>query len=133
MRPPAWSCAPPHPGWPTILRQQRRTPWGEEWRFQPASGPLLRVPVAGPFTSDNAEALRAATLGGAGIALLPAWAIADELRGGRLMPLMPDYPPPPSVIAAVYPSNRLMSARVKLFVDHLARHIGRPPYWEAGL
>jgi hypothetical protein len=30
-------------------------------------------------------------------------------------------------------SNRLMSAKVRAFVDHLARRIGRMPYWDKGL
>jgi DNA-binding transcriptional LysR family regulator len=34
----------------------------------------------------------------------------------------------PSAVYAVYPSNRLMSAKVRAFVDHLARRIGRTPY-----
>jgi hypothetical protein len=32
-----------------------------------------------------------------------------------------------------YPSNRLLSAKVRAFVDHLARRIGRMPYCDKGL
>jgi len=40
---------------------------------------------------------------------------------------------PASTIYAVYPGNRLMSMKVRAFVDHLARCFGRTPYWDDGL
>ena len=40
---------------------------------------------------------------------------------------------PASTIYAVYPGNRLMSMKVRAFVDHLARCFGRTPYWDQGL
>ena len=92
-----------------------------------------RVPVAGTIVTNSAEVLRAAALGQAGIALLPTWAVADDLRSGALVTVLPGWAPAPSVIHAVYPGNRRMSAKVRAFVDHLARHIGRTPYWDRGL
>jgi DNA-binding transcriptional LysR family regulator len=47
--------------------------------------------------------------------------------------ILPGCEPPPSALYAVYPSNRLISAKVRAFVDHLARRIGRMPYWDKGL
>jgi DNA-binding transcriptional LysR family regulator len=92
-----------------------------------------RVPVAGTIVSNSAEVLRAAALGNAGIAMLPTWAVAQDLRRGALMTVLPGWVPPASSIHAVYPDNRRMSAKVRAFVDHLARHIGRTPYWDRGL
>jgi DNA-binding transcriptional LysR family regulator len=43
------------------------------------------------------------------------------------------WEPPASAIYAVYPGNRLMSLKIRAFVDHLARCFGKPPYWHAGL
>jgi DNA-binding transcriptional LysR family regulator len=83
--------------------------------------------------SNNADILRAAALSGIGIALLPSWAVGDDLRSGALTRILPGCEPPPSAVYAVYPSNRLMSAKVRAFVDHLARRIGRMPYWDKGL
>ncbi|MBX9825829.1 MAG: hypothetical protein K2Y27_12630 [Xanthobacteraceae bacterium] len=58
---------------------------------------------------------------------------ADDLRSGALRRILPRCEPQPSTIYAVYPSNRLMSAKVRAFVDHLARRVGRTPYWDKGL
>jgi DNA-binding transcriptional LysR family regulator len=92
-----------------------------------------RVPITGAVVSNSAEVLRAAAIGGVGIAVLPTWAVVDDLRQRTLRLALPGWAPAPTFIHAVYPGNRLMSAKVRAFVDHLARHIGRTPYWDRGL
>jgi DNA-binding transcriptional LysR family regulator len=107
-------------------------PWGDEWTLR-GKGGELRVAVSGTLRSNNAELLRAAALEGVGIAMLPSWAVAEPLRRKKLQPVLAGWEPPASTIHAVYPGNRLMSLKVRAFVDHLARHFGRVPYWDAGL
>jgi DNA-binding transcriptional LysR family regulator len=43
--------------------------------------------------------------------------------------LLPAYRPPRSPIAAVYPSRRHLSAKVRAFVDFLAARYARAPEW----
>ena len=93
----------------------------------------VRVAVSGSVRSDSAQMLRAATLDGLGIAVLPSWAVGESLRDGALRRVLGAWEPPASTIYAVYPGNRLMSMKVRAFVDHLARCFGRPPYWDDGL
>jgi DNA-binding transcriptional LysR family regulator len=107
-------------------------PWGDEWRLGDKGGEV-RVAVSGRFRSKNAEMLRAAALDGIDIAVLPTWAVADPLRTGALQRVLAAWAAPVSTIYAVYPGNRLMSMKVRAFVDHLARCFGRTPYWDAGL
>jgi DNA-binding transcriptional LysR family regulator len=106
-------------------------PWGDEWLVG-ARGEH-RIAARGALRSNSAEILRGAALSGLGIALLPSWAVGDDLRSGALTRVLPGCEPPPSAVYAVYPSNRLMSAKVRAFVDHLARRVGRMPYWDKGL
>jgi DNA-binding transcriptional LysR family regulator len=106
--------------------------WGDEWRLVGKHGEE-RVAVSGSLRSDNAEMLRAAALDGVGIATLPTWAVAEELRSGMLRRVLLGWEPPVSGIYAVYPGNRLMSMKVRVFVDHLARCFGRTTYWEEGV
>jgi DNA-binding transcriptional LysR family regulator len=107
-------------------------PWGDEWRLA-GKGGEVRVPVGGSVRSNNAEMLRVAALDGIGIAALPTWVVAEQLRGGTLRRVLTAWEPPVSTIYAVYPGNRLMSMKVRAFVDHLARRFGRTPYWDHGL
>src|SRR5882724_8043735 len=107
-------------------------PWGDEWRLAGKRGEV-RVAVGGTFRSNNAEMLRTAALDGIGVAVLPTWAVAQPLRTGALRRALEAWEPPASTIYAVYPGNRLMSMKVRAFVDHLARCFGRTPYWDEGL
>jgi len=107
-------------------------PWGDAWRLAGKRGEV-RVAVGGSVRSNNAAMLRAAALDGIGIAVLPTWAVAEPLRAGALRRVLAAWEPPASTIYAVYPGNRLMSMKVRAFVDHLARCFGRTPYWDAGL
>jgi DNA-binding transcriptional LysR family regulator len=105
------------------------TPWGNAWRLT-AKAKEAHVVVSGSMRANSAEMLRAAALAGLGVASLPSWVIADELRSGALRRVLSSWELPRSAIYAVYPDNRLMSAKVRAFVDHLARHFGRKPYWD---
>jgi DNA-binding transcriptional LysR family regulator len=107
-------------------------PWGDEWRLAGKRG-QVRVAVGGSFRSNSAEMLRAAALDGVGIAVLPTWAVAELLRTRALRRVLDAWEPPASTIYAVYPGNRLMSMKVRAFVDHLVRRFGRTPYWDDGL
>jgi DNA-binding transcriptional LysR family regulator len=107
-------------------------PWGDEWRLAGKQS-SARVAVGGSLRSNSAELLRSAALDGVGVVLLPTWAVADALRAGALRRVLPDWEPPASTIYAAYPGARMMTMKVRAFVDHLARAFGRTPYWDDGV
>jgi DNA-binding transcriptional LysR family regulator len=79
--------------------------------------------VAGPLRSNNALALLAACQGGLGIALLPEFAVAAEVRRERLRRVLPGWASAEAAIYAVYPSARFIPAKVRAFVDFLAARL----------
>jgi DNA-binding transcriptional LysR family regulator len=79
----------------------------------------VMVTVRGNFCSNNGEVLRAAAQRGLGIVLLPQFLVAEDLAAGRLVPVLPDWLPPPIWLGAVYPAHRHLSAKVRLLVDFL--------------
>lgn len=83
-----------------------------------------RVRVSGPLILNNGEALKAAALAGLGIARLPSFVAAGDLEAGRLEEVLPGHRPPSIPIHAVYPPNRHLSAKVRLFIDYLAERLG---------
>lgn len=112
--------APAHPSeigaWPCIGFAFAN--WWREWRFEEPE-PLV-IPVK-PLMSCNAtSALKAAALAGIGLVPIPRWAIAAELAAGRLVSVFPGWRLLRSGIYAVYPSNRLVTTKVRRFVEHLA-------------
>jgi DNA-binding transcriptional LysR family regulator len=90
------------------------------------------VRVHGRLRLSNAEACLAAARYGFGIARAPSFAAAEDLRAGRLTTLLCDHEPEPMPIYAVYPHARHLSAKVRVFVDHLVRHFSGPSRWEQG-
>jgi len=41
--------------------------------------------------ANDSETLRGAALDGIGIALLPSWLVGDDIRAGRLRPILPHW------------------------------------------
>jgi len=94
------------------------------WRFIDQRGVLEEIAVTGNLQSDNGHALLTAALGGAGAALMPDWAIRDELASGRLRRLLPHYRIShvefDNGVYAVFQKSRHMSAKVRVFIEFLA-------------
>jgi len=81
------------------------------------------VEVTGPLRSNHALAIRAACRSGLGIALLPAFVVIDELASGALLPVLPRWTTAEQGIYAVYPSHRLIPAKVRALVDFLVQRL----------
>jgi DNA-binding transcriptional LysR family regulator len=94
-------------------------PFGDHWPFLDAGGNRVVARVSGNLITTSSETLHAAAIAGAGLALLPLFAIFDPLAAGALMPLLPDYQTPELEIVAVYPHRRHVSAKVRAFIDML--------------
>jgi len=99
------------------------------WTYH-LDGESIPVRVDGYLTANNGDVLRSAALAGDGIAQLPAFLVRDDLRAGRLTPLLEDYHLPPLGVYAVYPSKRYLPAKVRVFVDFLAEAWSGTPVWE---
>ncbi|MFP3584696.1 LysR family transcriptional regulator [Paraburkholderia sp. SIMBA_055] len=79
---------------------------------------------------DDGEALQAAALSGFGIAYLPTYLTSEDLRAGRLVPLLESYAFDGEPIRVVYPSKRYLSPKVRSFIDLLVDSWGDEPPWE---
>jgi DNA-binding transcriptional LysR family regulator len=106
---PAHSC---------IIDSNFRVP--DTWRFQETGQPL-GVRVSGRFQVNSALAVRECLLAGQGIGRCPAWAVAEDLGAGRLIAILEQFEALAYGIYAVYPHNRHLAAKVRSFVDFLAR------------
>ena len=89
-----------------------------DWRFN-IDGQVRSVAIDGRFSATNAEALRDATLAGYGIARLATFLISDDLRAGRLLPVLDCLSTDGPSVRAVYPSSRHLSPKVRAFIDEL--------------
>ena len=97
----------------------RNKPAPNLWRFH-KDGESVETKVTGRMSLNGARAAVAAAVSGAGLACPPAWSAADALEAGQVVPVLTDWQPDDRELWAVFPSNRYLAHRVRLFVDHLA-------------
>lgn len=92
------------------------------WRFLKGKR-LTELQVAGNLRSEHGDVLRAAVLGGLGVALLPAWSIGEDLLAGRLRGLLLDHEATPfgfdPDLNIITNRARHRALKVRLFVDFL--------------
>ncbi|TNE61512.1 MAG: LysR family transcriptional regulator [Alphaproteobacteria bacterium] len=96
-------------------------PFGREWHFTGPDGRPDNVRVSGNFLTHSADALRHLAYAGHGILLVPSFMVETDFQEGRLVQLLADWKSPEFSISAVFPHRQHMPARVRLFVDLLAR------------
>jgi DNA-binding transcriptional LysR family regulator len=87
-----------------------------EWRFS-RDGRDERIAFAPRYATNSAEAAVAHAERDGGLAMVLAYQAALALREGRLKIVLARFERPPLPIHLVYPTARLLSAKVRAFVD----------------
>ncbi|GAB3498921.1 LysR family transcriptional regulator [Curvibacter fontanus] len=73
--------------------------------------------------ADDLLTLKFAVVQGTGMGFLPDYMCREELEGGRLVKVLPDWAPQPGIFHAVYPTRRGMVPAVRRFLDFLGDFI----------
>ncbi len=90
------------------------------WEFE-KNGKGVNVAVRGPLILNDDDLVLAAARDGAGIAFLFEPMIADDLRAGRLVPLLEDWSPAFPGFHLYHTSRRHMRPPLRAFIDWLRR------------
>jgi DNA-binding transcriptional LysR family regulator len=91
----------------------------QPWSF--GSGPdAKRVIPTGVFRTSDIEQVRMGVLEHLGIAQAPAWLFAAELREGTVLRLLTPFERTVPIFA-VRPASRRLSAKVRIFIEHLEK------------
>lgn len=98
------------------------------WPFRTADGEVVYLPGAGGVQVGDGASLRRLALEGAGLARLSVFAAADDIRAGRLIPVLEAFNPGDVLEAhAVFLGHGgRLPARVRAFIDFLAANIRLP-------
>ncbi|WP_142502474.1 LysR family transcriptional regulator [Klebsiella sp. 2680] len=78
----------------------------------------ISVKINARMMSNDGEVVHRWALDGYGIARKSSWDVTDDLRTGRLVPVLPDFAIPAAPLHAIYHS-RILAPRVRLFLDYL--------------
>ena len=90
-----------------------------DWRFV-ADGSEISVSSTPRFTSNSADAAIQYAEAGGGLTRVLAYQAAASLKAGRLKIVLAPFAPPALPIHIVYPTSRLLSAKVRTFIDLVA-------------
>jgi len=77
-----------------------------------------RLPYA--VTVTGAEMYVATARLGLGLIQVPSYRVRENLADGSLVEVLPGFPPTPSPVYVLYPQNRQLSPRVRVFIDWLS-------------
>ena len=113
--------------YPGIVYNQHS--YKEEWRYRNSDGVIEVQNLQRNFSANTAEMQLQACLQGVGVALLPIFSAYPYLQTGELVQLFPDCQTyPERGIYAMYPQNRYLSTRTRLFIDCLSDYSRELPW-----
>jgi len=87
-----------------------------DWRFV-EDGRDVGIVCTPRFTTNVADAAIQYAVQGGGLTRVLAYQAADAIKAGRLRVVLAKFEPPPLPIHIVYPTSRLLSAKVRAFID----------------
>lgn len=116
-RPQAPADLPQHPALFLGMRG-RHVSWHLRGQIEP-------VQVTPRLVSTHASVIREAALAGLGIALLPGFIVAADVKAGQLLRLLDGFEPKPDWLCAHNPEGRVASAKSRVFIEFLVERLRR--------
>lgn len=99
------------------------------WYFQ-LRGKTVAIRAMGNLDCNDGELLHRWMAEGLGLGWRSLWEIQGQLEDGTLETVLDDFALPAYDIMAVYPQQRNVPAKVRLFIDHLKKVYSQPGYWQ---
>jgi len=89
-------------------------------------GKIRNITLPATVTVNAAESFIAAAKLDLGLIQIPRYHAEEALRSGVLVELLAGFPPSPTPVSLLYPHNRQLSPRVRVFIDWLTREFAKP-------
>ena len=91
------------------------------WTLQTSDG-TRKLAVSGKFDADDGDVLTDWALNDKGIVNKPRFDIEAHLQNGKLVEVLPDTPPVPTIFGCLYPHRKLQDPKIRYFVDFIIKH-----------
>ena len=82
------------------------------------------------LTANNGEVLTNVAKQGEGYVLQPTFIAGEALKNGELVSILHDFVPQAISLYAVYPHRKLISNKLRVFIDFLSSYFAETPYWD---
>ncbi|WP_342730674.1 LysR family transcriptional regulator [Bradyrhizobium sp. B117] len=84
------------------------------------AGALRQIVLPSRVRVNNSDTMADLARLGFGLAQAPRYRFADDLASGALVEVLAGYPPSPTPLSALYPQNRQLALRLRVFLDWIA-------------
>lgn len=88
-------------------------------------GQVQQITLPASVVVSGAESLVEAARRGLGIIQVPRYHLRADLANGTLLPILPQFPSTPLPVSLLYPRNRQLSPRVRVFIDWFSKEFTR--------
>jgi DNA-binding transcriptional LysR family regulator len=106
----------------------------QRWFFRLGQDNWVPYTVKGPLSGNHAETLTQAAELGMGLVMFPSWLIGEALHKGTLHAVLTEFQVStslePQQIAALWPTSRRLSVKVRTVIDFFVERFGPTPYWD---
>lgn len=91
------------------------------------SGTIVQINLNAIVSVSGSDLYTGAALAGLGLVQVPRYRVETELAEGRLKIVLPGFSPPPMPVSVLYPQNRQLSSRVRVFTQWLGQRFDGLP------
>jgi LysR family transcriptional regulator for bpeEF and oprC len=97
-----------------------------KWDFT-RDGERIEVALPGAIALNDSNAYVQAGLAGLGIINMTDYLLVQHIAAGRMVPILPEWSIDPLPVHIVYPQNRHLSAKVRVFVEWVSELFAAHP------
>lgn len=95
---------------------------GAHWQFN-QKGRVLSVAVKGPLSCNNIDTAFEAVMSSMGLGMFLSYQVEKQIASGELQVVLPAYEFPAAPVSVIYSHAKLMSTRVRAFVDWISKEL----------
>ena len=113
---------------PALLSQHQTLDYATEferrpWQLMGPNGAQTQVEHSPRLVCHDFPVLREAALAGLGVARLPEIVVAEDLKRGTLVRVLPEWATPQGILHLVFPTRRGLLPAVRAFIDYLVERL----------
>ena len=88
----------------------------------------MSIPIASIMTSNEIDSAVSACIDGLGLGLFLSYMVATNRKDGQVKYVLEKFETEPIPVQLVYPSSKLLSTRVRAFIDECFEKLRQVPF-----
>jgi DNA-binding transcriptional LysR family regulator len=86
-----------------------------------AGGEVKYITLPSRLTVNNSDTMTDLARRGFGLIQAPRYRLQRDIDDGILVEVLVDFLPPPTPLSVIYPQNRQLSPRARVFIDWIVK------------